>query len=145
MADNVVKFPKENRRLDVSNIALEAEEMIKKIHLMKKGYFASMADNILDDVMRSIGCMDLEETKQETFSLEDSDLIMIKESIIAAMCRIVGMEHPLHQIAKTELLSMREEIDDEYGAVILGYKFKSEASAEELEKLSSASSEGVSE
>lgn len=143
MTNNVVKFPKENRRLDVSNIALEPEDVMKKIHLMKKGYFADVADHILDDVLRSIGCLDLEETKFETFPIQDDDLIMIKESIISAMCRIVGIDHPLHQIAKNELLNLREEIDDEYGAVILGYKFKSEASSEEIAKFSA--SEGSSE
>jgi len=141
VADNVVKFPKENRRMDVSNIALEPEDVMKKIHLMKKGYFADVADHILDDVLRSIGCMDLEETKHETFPLSDSDLIMIKESIISAMCRIVGIVHPLHEIERTELISLREEIDDEYGAVILGYKFRSEASSEEIALASEGGSE----
>ena len=142
MTDNVVKFPKENRRMDVSNIALEPEDVMKKIHLMKKAYFADTAEYILDDVLRSIGIMDLEETKFETFPLADSDQIMIKEAIIAAMCRIVGIQHPLHEIGQREILSLKE-VDIDEDVMYLGYKFRSEASSDELAKISA--SEGGSE
>lgn len=130
-ANNVIKFPKENSRLDLSNIAVDFEEIANNIHLMKKSYLSDVADAILDDVLRSISCLNLEETKNETYQMEGQDLILIKESIVASMCRIIGISHPLHSIGKENLIQEFDSNEDEYS--LLSYKFKSEVTSDNLQ------------
>ena len=128
MENNVIKFPIENKRADLSNIAIEPEEVFEKIRLMKKSYFSEVAETILDDVLRAVGCLDLEESKFPTHEPEHEDLIMIKESVISLMCRIVGIEHPLHEISKNEIIDTTITDDDGMN-LYLGYKFKSDSSS----------------
>lgn len=128
---NVIKFPVENRRADMSNIPTEPEEIIDKIELIKRSYFSDVSDRILDDVLRSIDVLGLEYSKFDTFDMTSNDHILIKESIISAMCRIVGIDHPLHAIGDTEIV---QHIDVEFDdSTVHSYRFRSEKDRNEPE------------
>ena len=122
--DNVIKFPDINRRFDVSNIEIEPESVAKKIEEMKLMYFSNVAEAISEDVMRSISILNLDETKFETFDVEPEDMIMLKETIMSIMCRIVGIGHPIQEIAHDELTIMNLELDGYEDLEISSYKFK---------------------
>jgi hypothetical protein len=115
-SNNVIAFPVENRRLDLSNIGVDEENVYETILKMKKAYFSEVADSIAEDALRSIGCMDLEESKSETYDLILQDQVMIKEAVVSAMCRIVGIPHPFHDIAERyiDVPSGDEDDDSEY-------------------------------
>lgn len=123
-SNNVIKFPVENRRLDLSNISTEKEEIMKNVEDMKKAFFATITDTILEDVLRSIDCLELRDTRAPTQDPSDHDIILIKESIIAAMCTIVGLTHPLHAISKKYISDV--DMTDVEGDFYLKYRFRSE-------------------
>ena len=62
--------------------------------------------------------LNLEDTPAETHQIESKDIILIKESISAALCRIVGIEHPLHNLGEDNIILTQ---DDEE---ICSYRFK---------------------
>lgn len=125
--DNVVQFPIVNKRFDVSNIALDPEEVADKIKLMKLTYFATMSDEIVEDALRALAQLRLNETPVDTNPIESGDLILLKEAFVSTMCRIVGIEHPLHQIIEDNIVISLEDVDD-YDETFYNYRFKSEPS-----------------
>lgn len=122
----VLKFPGTNVRADMTAIPTSVEEVIKNVNKMKNAYFSTIAENIVDDVIRSLSVLKLEEGSVYK-PLESKDIIILKESIISAMCRVTGLEHPLHEIADQELI-LSETIRDIEGFDVpyFSYRFKSE-------------------
>lgn len=123
---NIVQFPLVNRRHDVSNIALDPEEVADKIRLMKLSYFNSVTEELVDDVLRSLSTLRLEETPAETTPVTSLDIIMLKETIMAMLCRIVGISHPLHEMAQDNIILSELMDDNEYGIPYQKYHFKSD-------------------
>jgi hypothetical protein len=109
--------------MDLSNISVEPSLVAEEIRLIKMSYFSTVAEQMLDDTLRSMSMLNLEDGKSETFPIEQSDVILIKESIISGLCRIVGIEHPLHKYLADNLV-MSEAGDDDLGMPITSYKFK---------------------
>jgi hypothetical protein len=127
--DNIIIFPTNNPELSIDGIAITQEETKEKIKQIKLAFFSSAADEILENVIRSIGSLGITDKSKE---IETRDIIMLKESIISVMCRITDVSHPLHKISEDEImidLNMHEELDD----MFFDYKFKSEIE-EELNK-----------
>lgn len=110
--DNVIRFPKENRRLDVSNISMDIEEIAEEIRLIKLAYFNEIADELVDNALRSMSMLNLEDTPNETFPIETKDIILLKETFISMMARIVGLEHPLHNLSEDNIV-LTDLIDGE--------------------------------
>ncbi len=120
----LIKFPLRNSRTELG-FAQSALE--KDIESIKLGKFSMVADEITDDVIRSIQILRLEETVEVSNEIETKDYIMLKEAIVAIMCKIVKIEHPLHDIEEQELI-VSETIEDvnDFDIPSIRYRFKSE-------------------
>lgn len=128
MNDNVIQFPVVNKRYDLSNIAVEPEEIAEKIRLMKMAYFSGVADEMVDDTLRSMTMLNLEDSPLDTNPIDSKDIILLKESIISTLCRIIGIYHPLHEVIDENIIvsSIEEgDLDEAY----FKYKFKNDANA----------------
>lgn len=118
----VIKFPIENKRLDLSNIPLDHGSVVEQVQMLKLSYFSDVAEAMLDDTLRSMSMLKLEEGRLPTNPIDQKDIILIKESIVAGMCRIVGIEHPLHRLMDDNL-EVTSVTDDEE-EMTMGYRFK---------------------
>lgn len=124
----VIKFPIKNPRVELGILEVEQRSLEDTIQAMKMAHFAALSDSIVEDVIRSISVLGLDESQTGAKSILDSkDVIMLKETIVATMCRIVGIEHPLHAIENQELI-LAEYIEDVegYDVPYFRYRFKSE-------------------
>ena len=99
--DNVIAFPKENKRLDVANTPLGVEEVAKAIEGMKMDFYHDVADNLMDHIIQSIGTLNLAGGSTEEVKLREIDIILMREVITAFMCKIAGVDHPLKALAET--------------------------------------------
>jgi hypothetical protein len=99
--DNVIAFPKENKRLDVANTPLGVEEVAKAIEGMKMDFYHDVADNLMDHIIQSIGTLNLDGGSTEEVKLREIDIILMREVITAFMCKIAGVDHPLKALAET--------------------------------------------
>lgn len=97
--DNVINFPKENKRLDVGNTPLGVEEVAKAIENMKMDFYHDVADNLMDHVIQSIGSLNLDGGNEEEVKLREVDIILIREVLTAFMCKLGGVDHPLKDLA----------------------------------------------
>jgi hypothetical protein len=124
--DNIIAFPVKNKRFDLANIPVDPETIAEQIMMMKLAYFAEVSEQMLDDVLRSMSMLNLEDGRSETNPITQKDIILIKESIASGLCRIVGIEHPLHDIVE-ENLSLNEYDSEESGmsVTITGYTWAS--------------------
>jgi hypothetical protein len=120
----IIKFPKENKRFDLSNISMDPEEIAEEIRLIKMAYFSTISDEIVDDVLRSLSMLNLEDTPNETYSVEAKDLILLKESIISMLCKIIGLKHPLHELSEDNII-ISETFDGE-DTLFHNYRFKTD-------------------
>ena len=96
--DNVIAFPKENKRLDVGNTPVSIDEVAKAIEAMKLDFYHDVADNLMDHIVQSIGSLNLDGNNEE-IHLREIDIILIREVLTAFMCRLGGAEHPLKNLA----------------------------------------------
>ena len=119
---DIVKFPGENKRLDLSNIPLDHGSVVEQDQMLKLSYFSDVAEAMLDDTLRSMSMLKLEEGRFPTNPIEQKDIILMKESIVAGMCRIVGIEHPLHRLMDDNLEVT--SVTDGEEEVTMGYRFK---------------------
>lgn len=96
MSDNVIQFPKNNKRLDVSDTPVSADEVAREITKIKLDFYYQVSDEIMESLMRTIGAVGISnaETEDEV-NLEDVDVIFMREMITAFMCRVAGVDHPL--------------------------------------------------
>lgn len=99
--DNVIAFPKENKRLDVANTPLGVEEVAKAIEGMKMDFYHDVADNLMDHIIQSIGTLNLDGGSTEEVKLREIDIILMREVLTAFMCKIAGVDHPLKALAET--------------------------------------------
>lgn len=131
MVDNIFVFPKTNPRFELDNIEIDHEDIAKKIKLIKMTYFSDIADSILDNVIRSISLLNLNNSP-ESGNLTSTDIILLKEAIISTMCKLSGVDHPLHKIAMDNIIinSTEDDADDVY----FKYTFKENDEEEKLEK-----------
>jgi len=96
--DNVITFPKENKRLDVSNTPTSVDEVARAIEAMKLDFYHDVADNLMDHIIQSIGSLNLDGNSEEVH-LREVDIILIREVLTAFMCKLGGVEHPLKNLA----------------------------------------------
>ena len=88
--DNVITFPKENKRLDVSNTPTSVDEVARAIEAMKLDFYHDVADNLMDHIIQSIGSLNLDGNSEE---------VHLREVLTAFMCKLGGVEHPLKNLA----------------------------------------------
>jgi hypothetical protein len=97
--DNVIAFPKENKRLDVSNTPTSVDEVAMAIEKMKLDFYHDVADNLMDHVVQSIGSLNIDSSHNEEIHIREIDIILMREVITAFMCRLGNVEHPLKNLA----------------------------------------------
>lgn len=119
-SSNIVTFPISNKRFDLENIELDQDDIAEKIKLIKMTYFSDIADSILDNVIRSISLLNLSSSSEN--NLTSTDIILLKETIISTMCKLSGLEHPLHKIAIDNIIINGTESDSE--DIYFKYTFK---------------------
>ena len=121
----VVEFPKKNPRVEPG--VLEQASVEDSIKMMKVGKFMVLADAIVDDVLRSIAVLKIEESVDDPQDISHREMIMLKEMIVSMMCKMVSIKHPLHDIQENELI-IYEMIEDISGFDVpyFKYRFKSE-------------------
>lgn len=99
--DNVIAFPKENKRLDVSNTPVSVEEVAKAIEKMKMDFYHDVADNLMEYIVQSIGSLNIDGgQEEEDMKLQEIDIIMMREVLTAFMCKISGVDHPLKNLSE---------------------------------------------
>lgn len=118
---NVIVFPIQNKRFDLNKVEVDQDKIAENIKLIKLTYFSDIAEEILDHVVRSISVIGFNSEEQDGI-ITSTDIILLKESIIALMCKINGLEHPLHKIAVDNIIISRIEDDEE----MFKYTFKKE-------------------
>ena len=96
--ENVIAFPKGNKRLDVSNTPTSIDEVARAIEKMKMDFYHDVADNLMDHVVQSIGSLNIE--ADENVSLKDVDIILVREVLTSLMCKIGKIDHPLNGLAE---------------------------------------------
>lgn len=118
MSDNVITFPKNNKRLDVSDTPVSAEEVAREITKIKTDFYYQVSDEILETLMRTVGALGISKAEtEEEVNLEDIDVIFMREMITAFICRIANVEHPLKDLP-------HYFIDDLHIDEIGAYKYK---------------------
>jgi len=123
--NNIIKFPIDNTRLDLSGIAVDTEEIMNNILDMKKIYFSEIADALVDDVMRNVDSLCLEESRMWRGGMDVKDVICIKEAIVAGLCRSMGINHPLHDIMDNNITRTDDSKETKYDNNInYSYTFK---------------------
>lgn len=96
MSDNVIAFPKNNKRLDVSDMPVSAEEVAREITKIRLDFYYQVADEMMETLMRTIGALGISKAEvPEEVNVEDIDVIFMREMLAAFMCRIANVEHPL--------------------------------------------------
>ena len=96
--DNVIAFPKENKRLDVSNTTVSVDEVAKAIEKMKLDFYHDVADNLMDHIVQSIGSLNIDGGGDE-IHLREMDIIFLRETLTSLMCRLGNIDHPLKNLA----------------------------------------------
>lgn len=118
----VISFPKNNPRVTEQDI-LTREDLIQKKNNLKLNFFKDACDDIVENIVRDIASLELSTiTGNELAQLNAKDIIMLRESLLAIMCRLTNMDHPLHSISEKLLVS--ESSVDEYGDAMYSYTFK---------------------
>ena len=127
---NVIQFPVKNVWVqDVSDATSDLEGLPDKVKQARMAYFSAIGDEVADNIVRSLASLKLDERNGETFPLDSRDIVMFKECVISALCRVIGMDHPLHKIEEENIVITQSE-DDAYDG-FFGYRFKSDLEAEE--------------
>ena len=125
MNDNVIQFPLINKRFDLTGIPIELDDLAENIKKLKFEYFSEVSRTIVDQVINSI--MSLEFNNESTLS--SKDIILIKESISAALCRLAELEHPLHELGEENIILTKPESENDEVCV---YRFKSDPITQSL-------------
>lgn len=105
MSNNIISFPKSNKRLDVTNTPVNAEEVAKVIDGMKIDFYHDVADNLMDYIVTSIGSLGIDANKDD-IQLRDIDIIFMREVLTAFMCRLGGVEHPLKTLPEATVVGL---------------------------------------
>lgn len=95
--DNVIAFPKENKRLDVSNTPVSVDEVARAIEKMKLDFYHDVSDNLVEHIIQSIGSLNID--GEDEIRLREIDIILIREVLASLMCRLGGIPHPLNGLA----------------------------------------------
>lgn len=106
--DNVITFPKENKRLDVTNTPVSVDEVAKAIENMKMDFYHDVADNLMDHIVQSIASLNIDGNTGEV-RLREVDIILMREVLTAFMCKIGGVDHPLKKLAETIVTDLNVE------------------------------------
>lgn len=124
--DNVINFPKQNLRQSI-NLPTD-DEMKQKMLKLRTEFFSEISDEIIDSVVRKIALMDLPTVTGQEGSINEQDVIILREAITALMCRLSNIDHPLHdhfenivkvtpvELENGELIYSYEIIETEKGA-----------------------------
>ena len=96
--DNVIAFPRENKRLDVSNTPVSVDEVAKVIEKMKLDFYHDVADNIMEHIVQSIGSLNIDGGGDE-IHMREIDIILMREVMTSLMCRLGSISHPLNGLA----------------------------------------------
>lgn len=119
--DNVIAFPKENKRLDVSNTPTSLDEVAAAIEKMKLDFYHDVADNLMDHVVQSIGSLNLDSSHEEEIHIREVDIILMREVLTAFMCRLGGVNHPLKNLADAVVKDLNiEEGQIDYRVTVPG-------------------------
>lgn len=109
--DNVITFPKGNKRLDVTNVPVSVEDVARVIEKMKLDFYHEVADELMDYVVQSIGALNLDSGNTDEVRMREVDIIFLREVLTSFMCRIAGVGHPLNSLADSVVLEVKS--DDE--------------------------------
>lgn len=121
---DLLMFPVQNRRIDVPGVTALQDALADDVKMMKLAHFAAVSDQILDDALRSISVLKIEGV--DVHDVDQKDLILIKESIVSTLCRMEGMEHPLHRLMEDNLIV--NDVSDDDDGITMAYKFREETS-----------------
>lgn len=119
---NVITFPKDNKRLDVSTTPITAEDVAKEIEKIKMDFYHEVADELIDSMVRKISSLNLGE---DDIILQDIDIIFLRETITAFICKLGSIPHPLSNLSTIVIkdLNIRDGmIDYRLGEVALAEK-----------------------
>lgn len=105
MSNNVISFPKNNRRLDVTNTPVNAEEVAQAIQNMRLDFYHQVSDELMEDLLTKIGSLNL--NLDEDVRLEEKQIIFLREVITSFICKIAGVDHPLNSLASTVVTDLR--------------------------------------
>lgn len=106
MTDNVITFPKENKRLDVTNTPVSVDEVAKVIEKMKLDFYHDVADNLMDYIVQSIGSLNIDSGNPNEIALREVDIIFLREVLTSFMCRLGGVSHPLKNLAEATVVDV---------------------------------------
>ena len=101
---NVITFPKDNKRLDISNTPVTAEDVAIEITKIKMDFYHEVADELLDGMIRKIGSLNLGD--QEDVIINDIDIIFLRECITSFISKLAGVEHPLANLPETMIVDL---------------------------------------
>lgn len=127
MNDSVIRFPKQHAKAEeVSDLPLNDEELAQKLKMIRLGYYAEVADELLDILSSKIGSLNLnvrnEEAVNENFP---KDILLMREVLIGMMCRFSDTDYPTHQIFDM-LFDLTEEYNEDLEEMVMSVKVKSQ-------------------
>lgn len=116
--NNVINFPKQNLRQSIT--VPSEDEMAQKMLKLRTEIFSEISDEIIDSIVRKIALMNLPDMTGQEGSINEQDVIILREAITAMMCRLTNIAHPLHN--HFEKLVKVVPVELENGEVIYSYE-----------------------
>lgn len=116
--NNVISFPKQNLRHNI-NLPTD-DEMNQKMLKLRTEFFSEISDEIIDSIVRKIALMDLPSVTGQEGTINEQDVIILREAIIAMMSRLSNIPHPLHD--HFEKLMKVVPVELETGELVYSYE-----------------------
>lgn len=110
---NVIQFPIKNIRYSMEGIPTDESETLEAVKSLKIAYFNKIAEDIVAYTSFVIDNnlyhnSDTDDFKEPTIR----DIILVHEAIVAVLCRINSIDHPLHEIGEREIGYEGDENND---------------------------------
>ncbi len=116
--NNVIDFPKKNIRPDV--IVPTEDQLEQKMQRVRTEFFSEISDEIIDSIVRKLAVINLPQMIGQEGSIDERDIIILKEAIVSMMCRLTNMPHPLHNHFNDIMTVTPVELEN--GEVIYSYE-----------------------